>query len=194
MPKEKPFVHPEQGKRLKQLLKDHGLTQENLAEIMDKSQQTVSKLCRSAQQLSNDAAWDLAKRFGVNPNWLLCKSDDMLGNPNDYEVDSALRSWDADITVESMIQKVLDDLGYSFVRSGDTRFITDERSEMPLPDRDYYGAYNILDSEQRKLGRCSMNDYDDFTEDIVDYIEFRFQKLLVKAQSNSKGVKQNGKK
>ena len=59
------------GKRIQQLRKERGLTQEQLAEKLNVSQNTIAKIESGLRKPSIDFLFELSEFFGVSTNYLV---------------------------------------------------------------------------------------------------------------------------
>ena len=69
--REKRQLQAEQANRLKELIKELGITQGNFAAVLGTHQETISMICRGSRNLSEGMAAKIGLKYGINPNWLL---------------------------------------------------------------------------------------------------------------------------
>lgn len=72
MPDRRIPINPLQGERLRKLMRDNDMSQTDLAKIAGVSQQAISKYILCQHALSYRVAKNLADRFGVMVDWLMC--------------------------------------------------------------------------------------------------------------------------
>ena len=72
MPERRVPVNPQQGERLRELMRENYVSQRSLAEIAECSQQAISKYILCQRSLPFSVAKKLADKFGVRYEWLLC--------------------------------------------------------------------------------------------------------------------------
>lgn len=89
------------GKRIQQFRKERGLTQEQLAEKLNVSQNTIAKIESGLRRPSIDFLLDLSEFFGVSTNYLVLgiHPEDMGGSLNE-RIDEAI------MQINSTIEKL----------------------------------------------------------------------------------------
>lgn len=92
------------GKRIKQFRKERGLTQEQLAEKLNVSQNTIAKIESGLRRPSIDFLLELSEFFGVSTNYLVLgiHPEDMGGSLNE-KIDEAITQIDS--TIEKLLIK-----------------------------------------------------------------------------------------
>lgn len=75
MPERRVPVNPQQGERLRELMRENSLSQAKLAEIAGCSQQAISKYILCDRSLPYSVAAKLADVFNTRVEYLLCAAD-----------------------------------------------------------------------------------------------------------------------
>lgn len=93
------------GKRIQQLRKERGLTQEQLAEKLNVSQNTIAKIESGLRRPSIDFLIELSMFFNTSMNYLV------LGvHPEDIEKEAAKREIDETVEkIDRTIEKLLEE-------------------------------------------------------------------------------------
>ncbi|MCC2615961.1 helix-turn-helix domain-containing protein [Aestuariibacter halophilus] len=86
------FIVPNVGSRVREVRKKAGLSQEQLADIVGASQQTIAKI-ESSQEGKSSYIRDIAKALGVSLDWIMdgvvnAQSDDATQNVDEF-IDNA---------------------------------------------------------------------------------------------------------
>jgi transcriptional regulator with XRE-family HTH domain len=92
------------GKRIQQFRKERGLTQEQLAEKLNVSENTIAKIESGLRRPSIDFLLELSDFFGVSTNYLVLgiHPEDMGGSLNE-KIDEAITQIDS--TIEKLLIK-----------------------------------------------------------------------------------------
>lgn len=72
---EKEMLHLKMGQRLKQLAKEHGLTREDIGEIINYSCGHISRFYNGIIEIPDSAAQILSKLWNIRPEYILCEDD-----------------------------------------------------------------------------------------------------------------------
>lgn len=171
-------INPKQGIRLKYVLDECQLSQNDLAEKIHVGQQAVSKYVTCKTQLPQDTAEAIASVCNVRASWLL--------GLDDWKTDNEIvgyfigKEWDR----EDAIEKLLDTLGYNFIATGKGRStihceIDGEMKDVCKVVKDEPSAYNIF-YDKKIIAQCSFADISALSDEIADFAEFKAKKLCEK--------------
>lgn len=69
--KEKKAIQAAQAERLKNLIKELGISQGNFAASINLTQNAISLVCTQKRNLSEGLAFRIGQKYGINPQWLL---------------------------------------------------------------------------------------------------------------------------
>lgn len=176
-------INPKQGIRLKYVLEECQLSQNDLAEKIHVGQQAISKYVTCKTQLPQDTAEAIAGVCNVRASWILglddWKTDDEIAG---Y---FAGKEWDK----EDAIEKLLATLGYQFRSTCNGRKIIQieingEVKDVIKWDNDEPSAYNIFYGP-KIIAQCSPADKGALSDEIADFAEFKAKKLCEKRGVNN---------
>ena len=161
-----PELNPVCGKRLKELIRDEGLTQEQLALEIGVSSQTISKACTGKKLTQNIVDKIIERHPEYNAAWLLGYSEHRYLS----DVETAIKEW-KDIFAEAVIRN---------------------RAELTISLASLYriaGYPTEYDSEGMTItGRdgnkvsFTLDELQEIEEDIFAFLRYRLQKLVEKGR------------
>ena len=173
------------GKRLKKILKENGLNQNELADYLHYSPNHISMIVTGKRRLTPDIAYFVCSLIpGIRAEYLLCLDDWKTWDdvPEEYYSSQINKAWDSTDAAEELLEK----LGYIFEWTGNAKMIDKDYAddEMPEYDRNDPCAYRLIVDGTEK-GLCSSNQRESLIESITDYAEFEVKKLLSKVKKGS---------
>ena len=161
-------INPERGKRLKNLCEWEGITQQNLAEKIHISQQTVSQMVQGKSTVTEQTAEEIAAAFPkYRKEWLL--------GFDDFPTEDSKLS-DMARMIDDIYHSVLLLVGAIAEKNGYKRIDTNLARGMVFASDD--GGKLIISNE----------DYEKMLEEeIIAYTDFRFKRLIEKSKGGHNG-------
>ena len=152
-------INPESGKRLKEYLVKHRITQAELAERLGYDTKHISNICTGLRRLTPEMAQRIQREYGnVSADWLLCNEENIWNESENAEVfyNRIFRCF---------IDGIEDISGYGLHSLGSDILI---------------GDYIIVsDKDGKKVGAITEEMFDSFRREIENYASYQLQ-LLVK--------------
>lgn len=167
---------------MRELLKEHHLTQGQLRIILGCSPQAVSKYVNMERRLPLECAEKLGRKYGVRPEWLLGFDDMKTELEAEFE-----KAWESSILAEKLLLAI----GFRFEKSEEVKKVqrwyiseeTGERKSFAEDDVDDITAYKII-LGKREVGQCSIREYEHLIDSIVDNAGKRVGDLIERSGNN----------
>lgn len=166
----------EQGRRVKQLLKEHKWTQKSLSEAIHQHAGAINAKLSGKRTITMGDAKDIAKLFPP-VRWQWIAGQDNFKFPEDVAADALNRAKDDAKLLEAIVRRVFSDCNYSL-------------KPLSQPELEEYGIfpcdvpYFALVKEGMINGIISYEDYFSLRREIASFSRFTVQNAISKAEKS----------
>ena len=103
MPRKKVEINPECGKRLRELLKESGIKQKELAKKLNYDPRHISNIITGKKRLTPETSYRIADMFHIRAEWLLCQDDYRTREEKDT---ASKKAWEEGMRASAFYDKI----------------------------------------------------------------------------------------